>query len=601
LSRAVTANTLFPPGIEEEEEGACYNCLIPEWTKQFSGHFEPGPRWDELKKSFCTKGWKFLAILLLFLFKGGKYLVVDVGLPIYDVVTDWIAAYNHFQNGDIYYCFATIVFIVLPFCLLMTIGDGWSTLKKAAEASHHRCGKVLRVSMTILSFCPGFTWLPPATLPLWRYKNAFRFGTLDKLYGQNVHSNKMFEMYGENGPQFMLQVAIILKKNEDLEPQKILEAIFKNQAILTSLLSLLKRSVSIYLELAPRQKSGKEQHRSYVPYTNWKNSLIVGSMILLTVTPRVLSLAVYFGSCFPMFGKDNQGMEMVLGFRLGLVLFIVIIFVYGLISTILGYCLIIKPGKIRWSELILSLLTAIIGPCLIFQEKSKVLLLSSIASIFSNLLLLISLLVAVKINTATWNEDLSPNQVELYLHFCYVLIPWLLLSMIASWFLEEYSDLEYRFAVSEDLYCDEKKFVHACRDGHLAIVKTLIDSSDKKILNQVDKNGWTGLHLACLRGRLDVVQFLVDQMDNKQMNINVTTNGGVNALVHAIQHEEIAKVLLQTGKLDLENMRGVSEFVKNPDGSIDFKFRGYNEKLYKVCDYVVKMNSPIVVASIKKL
>ena len=83
--------------------------------------------------------------------------------------------------------------------------------------------------------------------------------------------------------------------------------IFTNPAILTSLLSLLKRTVSIYLELAPRQKSGEKQIGGYVPYTNWKNSLIVGSLMLLTVTPRVLSLAVYFGSCFPMFGKDNQG------------------------------------------------------------------------------------------------------------------------------------------------------------------------------------------------------------------------------------------------------------------------------------------------------
>jgi len=173
--------------------------------------------------------------------------------------------------------------------------------------------------------------------------------------------------------------------------------------------------------------------------------------------------------------------------------------------------------------------------------------------------------------------------------------------MIASWFLEEYSDLDYKFALSEDLYCDEKKFVHACNSGHLAIVKTLIASSDKKILNQVDEDGFTGLHLACNSGRLDVVQYLVDQMDNKQMNINVRDNFGENALHYAIQHEEIAKVLLQTGKLDLENIRGVSEFVKNPDGSIEFKFRGFNLKLQKLCNYVVKMDSTSVVASIKML
>merc|ERR1719220_999108 len=117
--------------------------------------------------------------------------------------------------------------------------------------------------------------------------------------------------------------------------------------------------------------------------------------MLLTVTPRVLSLAVYFGSSFPMF----EGTEMVLGFRLGLVIFIFVIFIYALISMILGYCLVVKPGKIQWNELILSLLTAVMGPCQVFQEKSKVLLLSSIASICSHILLLISLLVTCQVDT----------------------------------------------------------------------------------------------------------------------------------------------------------------------------------------------------------
>ena len=120
------------------------------------------------------------------------------------------------RNGDIYYCIATIVFIVLPFCLLMTIGDGWSTLKKAAEASDDRWGKVLRVSLTILSFCPGFTWLPPATWPLEYYKAGFQMGRLEQLCGQNVHSNKMFEMYGENSPQFVLQAKLYIPSTIDI-------------------------------------------------------------------------------------------------------------------------------------------------------------------------------------------------------------------------------------------------------------------------------------------------------------------------------------------------------------------------------------------------
>ena len=42
------------------------------------------------------------------------------------------------------------------------------------------------------------------------YKIGFKYGDLDQLYGQNVHSNKMFEMYGENAPQFVLQAKLYI-------------------------------------------------------------------------------------------------------------------------------------------------------------------------------------------------------------------------------------------------------------------------------------------------------------------------------------------------------------------------------------------------------
>ena len=79
------------------------------------------------------------------------------------------------------------------------------------------------------------------------------------------------------------------------------------------------------------------------------------------------------------------------------------------------------------------------------------------------------------------------------------------------------------------------------------------------------------------------------------MNINVTSKDGNNALYLAIQHEEIAKVLLQTGKLDIKNMQGVSDFVKNSDGSIVFKICGLRG------NYVIKMDSHKVVNSITEL
>ena len=114
----------------------------------------------------------------------------------------------------------------------MIIGDGWQTLKEAAAASDNLKGQTLRVILTLFSFTPGFSWLPPATRPFETYRLLhLKHGRMTELFGQNVHVNKMYEMYGENAPQFILQLSIILEQNPVYSTQELLVRIFTGKSL----------------------------------------------------------------------------------------------------------------------------------------------------------------------------------------------------------------------------------------------------------------------------------------------------------------------------------------------------------------------------------
>lgn len=476
----------------------------------------------------------------------------------------------------------------------MIIGDGWQTLKEAAAASDNLKGQTLRVILTLLSFTPGFSWLPPATRPFETYKLYFKLGRMSELFGQNVHVNKMYEMYGENAPQFILQLSIILKQNPVYSTQELLVRIFTEPQIVTSLISLLKRSASIYLELETRNKDGQRRNQYATPFTNWKNTVIVGFMMVLTVPPRILTLALYFGSSFPLLVTDST---LVLGIRFGLAIFLSSIIIYTAIFCIIGYFKVIKTGQIFWSELVLSAFSALIGPCRIFQQKSKMLFLSSVLSVFNHILLMGALLITLHVKSSIWNEALSERSAEFFKTQSYVLLCWNCLSLIASWFLEKYSDLEFRYSLSNSLCCDEEEdFLFACSHGLMELVQKHLLSGNTKILNKVDQDGDGALHTACADQTFDVVNYLVDQMEEKHMNINVRNIYGNNALVYAIKNLEIMQLLVQTGKLDIKRNNCVSNYV-NLWGSISFVCNTDDSNTGK---FIVKMDSFTVVNSIQK-
>merc|ERR1712223_1684565 len=317
----------------------------------------------------------------------------------------------------------------------------------------------------------------------------------------------MCEMYGENAPQFVLQLTILLSKEKASSTQDLSYLILTNSAIVSSMLNLIKRATSTYLELAPREINGQPNH-SYEPYTNWKNTLIVLVMMLITITPRILSFSIFFASCLPMFPVSDK---MILGVQMGLIVIICAISIYA-ITTLTVYFVMRKKNEKKimeyidsssvsyiaieqeyFTEHLLFAITDLAGPCTIIQRKSNKLLISSIISVGFHVLLLIGLLIPLHIDANIWNESLHQSEAgysQFLKYQVYLLLSWLCLSLLASYFLEKYGDLKWRFKLSKDLcFGDGEEFLYACVHGDTEHIAKLLRSGDKNVLNKVNQHG----------------------------------------------------------------------------------------------------------------
>jgi hypothetical protein len=140
-----------------------------------------------------------------------------------------------------------------------------------------------------------------------------------------------------------------------------------------------------------------------------------------------------------------------------------------------------------------------------------------------------------------------------------------------------------------------EKFLSACQIGDTKHVKKCLDLFNTSVLNRIDDHGsdFTGLHYACINGKLDVLKHLVN---HQQINLNVITISGDSALFYCIHNEEVATVLLESGKMNFQGMNGVKNFVNRENGSFQFEFSGGWRR-----NFLIKMDSPTSLNSIEKL
>ena len=78
-------------------------------------------------------------------------------------------------------------------------------------------------------------------------------------------------------------------------------------------------------------------------------------------------------------------------------------------------------------------------------------------------------------------------------------------------------------------------------------------------------------------------------VENPSINLNIKDNSGDNALNWCIDKEEIARVLLESGKINIEHMKGVENYNQNANGSFEFQYYGS----------LIKMNSRTSLHSIE--
>jgi ankyrin repeat protein len=83
------------------------------------------------------------------------------------------------------------------------------------------------------------------------------------------------------------------------------------------------------------------------------------------------------------------------------------------------------------------------------------------------------------------------------------------------------------------------------------VAKLLIENGAD--LAKKDEDGYTALHVACVKGAVDVVQILIDA----KADVNAQNNVGQTPLMDSIDNLEVAKLLIESGA-DLE--------VKDDDG-----------------------------------
>ena len=321
---------------------------------------------------------------------------------------------------------ATIGFVVIPFILILTLGKGYQELLEAAtmekfkqkvreyikreypELSEERIEKELENNtpglikriwntlQTFITFVPGLSWIP---IPK---EVAHAIG--DDSYSQTLLRRKLYELFGENAPQFILQLSIELHKkakDEILSYTTLLEVLTKSPnslAIATSLIGIILRSTDVYLGLCSKDKYGTRTE----PYSCFKNKMIVIPIMTIAVLPRVLTYSTFLASSFPLFGVKNDDP---LGMRFGLIVLMSVSMIYAIGLMTFGYLKIVKKKLLDWSDFILAGFSNLISPCLIQHQTSRTIVYSSGLAIAYYAILLTTLSISINIDTKPPSEN----------------------------------------------------------------------------------------------------------------------------------------------------------------------------------------------------
>ena len=117
-----------------------------------------------------------------------------------------------------------------------------------------------------------------------------------------VAAAKMFEIFFESGPQFILQLTFLLQLYNvysfeelgTLVTMNIYSAILKIMTLTTSFVSLFKGAMGVFKN-KPLTKINDKVKK--MPHFTWKSNIVLFISFMMTILPRLLSLSVFFACC----------------------------------------------------------------------------------------------------------------------------------------------------------------------------------------------------------------------------------------------------------------------------------------------------------------
>ena len=415
-----------------------------------------------------------------------------------------------------------------------------------------------------------------------------------------IQEFKLMESYLESLPQFILQTSITI--HSDASFQTITDNTLLMITICTSLFSVIVTVTGTFLKMPHIYEEKKVISTPY-----WKNYLVVGCLMLLLVTPRLVLLSVFFGCC---------------RYGFSVVLLAIAFITYGIPFWTYAYMNFRQDGKETWRMILVNFATSMVGPCIIVKSTSSLVFVSSLFSMVGYLTLLGSL----QVSSFLWPHlfILSMADIIPFIKLFMIMVPISIITCLfsyiqleedkqllalqsglgsicceeknlLSWALERqyqkvtnhimdsgnedlFATLEYDFIDAEKLQVlfrdvcakgwidvleklmkhpeiddfilskddqGQTGFMHACSNRHVNILKLLLKHPlDFKITIQADNEGKTGFMLMCNIGFIDGVEILLKHPTNKVIIVQQDVSAKTG-LIHAYlnKREDVVEAL----------------------------------------------------------
>ena len=326
----------------------------------------------------------------------------------------------YFRNDDPIYGALTSLFVICPVLVYIVL-----------DAIYYKKNGSFQDGMY------GFLW----HLPLIKLKKYWQF--LERLannlinkdsedqkhFDSDVSTAKMTEVFFESGPQFILQLSILLRNSSGPSVTKFTTFVTNNPGsatikiltLATSFTSLLIGAADIF-KILPLVKFNQKSSQRNNCLKSLPSFVVIYPCLLMTITPKLLTLSLFFGSCQPL---------------PGMICLLIFVIVYFILFSSIIYPIYRKlktednAGQYRLN-LIKAFLSSVVSPCVVNHPKTKTIWLSSIASSCAHLTLLLFLIIF----PTYLNLPFERTNFEI---ICYTLLGLHIVSPIFSWVLNQYS------------------------------------------------------------------------------------------------------------------------------------------------------------------